>query len=89
MNFWGLQPTIFPELTQQLSDFLKNNPGEKGELYIPSVLDKVICEGRGEVQVLASPESWFGVTYPQDKPLVVEQIRKKIAQGFYPERLWS
>lgn len=89
MNFWGLQPTIFPELTQQLSDFLKNNPGEKGELYIPTVLDKVIREGRGEVQVLASPESWFGVTYPQDKPLVVEQIRKKIAQGFYPERLWS
>lgn len=89
MNFWGLQPTIFAELTRQFSDFLLNSPGEKGELYIPSVLDKVIREGRGQVQVLASPESWFGVTYPEDKPLVVEQILQKIAQGCYPERLWS
>lgn len=89
MNFWGLQPSIFPEIERQFVEFLSGNPGPKGELYIPGVLDRVIKEGRGRVRVLPSPESWFGVTYPDDKPRVVEQIRAKVQQGLYPERLWS
>ena len=89
MNFWGLQPTIFSELESQFRTFLNSNPGGKGELYIPSVLDRVIREGRGRVQVLTSPESWFGVTYPDDKPRVVEEVRQRIAAGQYPEQLWT
>lgn len=89
MNFWGLQPSIFQELESQFRIFLNSNPGAKGELYIPSVLDRIIREGRGRVQVLTSPESWFGVTYPDDKPRVVEEVRKRIAAGQYPEQLWK
>lgn len=89
MNFWGLQPSIFKELESQFRIFLNSNPGAKGELYIPSVLDRMIREGRGQVQVLTSPESWFGVTYPDDKPRVVEEVRKRIAAGQYPEQLWK
>jgi len=89
MNFWGLQPSIFPELESQFRNFLNSKPGSKGELYIPSVLDQIIREGRGKVQVLTSPESWFGVTYPDDKPRVVEEVRQRIAAGQYPEQLWK
>lgn len=89
MNFWGLQPAIFQELEAQFRIFLNSNPGGKGELYIPSVLDQIIREGRGRVQVLTSPESWFGVTYPDDKPRVVEEVRKRISAGQYPEQLWT
>ena len=89
MNFWGLQPSIFAELGDQFQQFLASNPGPKSELYIPSVLDRIIREGRGKVKVLASSESWFGVTYPDDKPRVVEQVRARIQQGQYPEKLWS
>lgn len=89
MNFWGLQPSIFEELGNQFEEFLKGQPGAKGELYIPSVLDRVIREGRGQVQVYRSPENWFGVTYPEDKPRVVQQIRQRVDQGIYPESLWS
>lgn len=89
MNFWGLQPGIFAELESQFRTFLNSNPGGKGELYIPSVLDRVIREGRGRVKVLTSPESWFGVTYPDDKPRVVEEVRQRIASGQYPEQLWT
>lgn len=89
MNFWGLHPSIFQELESQFRIFLNSDPGAKGELYIPSVLDRIIREGRGQVQVLTSPESWFGVTYPEDKPRVVEEVRKRIAAGQYPEQLWK
>jgi len=89
MNFWGLSPQIFEELHQQFRDFLATQPGEKGELYIPSVLDRVIREQRARVKVLSSPECWFGVTYPDDKPRVVAEIRQRINQGQYPEMLWS
>ena len=89
MNFWGLHPRIFPELERQFREFLDTSPGAKGELYIPSVLDRVIREGSGRVQVVASPESWFGVTYPDDKARVVEQVAARVAQGQYPEQLWK
>lgn len=89
MNFWGLQPSIFQELESQFRIFLNSKPGMKGELYIPSVLDQIIREARGKVQVLTSPESWFGVTYPDDKPRVVEEVRQRIESGQYPEQLWK
>ena len=89
MNFWGLQPSVFPELEAQFRTFLNSKPGMKGELYIPSVLDQIIREARGKVQVLTSPESWFGVTYPDDKPRVVEEVRQRIDSGQYPEQLWK
>lgn len=89
MNFWGLQPPIFDQLLKQFQQFLEGDPGPKGELYIPLVLDKVIRQGEGRVKVLPSPESWFGVTYPDDKPRVVEQIRNRVKLGQYGEQLWS
>jgi hypothetical protein len=38
--------------------------------------------------VLRSSDSWFGVTYREDRPQVVESIRQLIAKGSYPEKLW-
>ncbi len=89
MNFWGLRPSIFAELGQQFQEFLEAGTGEKSELYIPSVLDRIIREGRGRVKVLTSPESWFGVTYPEDKPRVIQAILHQVQAGRYPEQLWA
>ena len=90
MNFWGLYPTIFAELANQFEEFLQAQGQEaKSEMYIPSVLDKVIRSGRGRVRMLTSQDSWFGVTYPEDKAEVVAQIAAKIGQGAYPAKLWG
>lgn len=90
MNFWGLYPSIFEELNSQFVDFLQKRGSElKSEFYIPTVLDNLISGKRGSVTVLPSSESWFGVTYPDDKPRVVEQIRQKVAQGIYGANLWG
>jgi hypothetical protein len=38
--------------------------------------------------VLHSRDSWFGVTYREDRPRVIESVRRLITDGLYPERLW-
>ena len=92
MNLWGFSTGIFKELSLRFPAFLnralRENP-LKGEFYIPSVVDGLIREGRASVRVLRSHDRWFGVTYREDKPLVVEAVRKLKAEGAYSERLWD
>ena len=89
MNFWGLRPPIFGQIEEQLGAFLQNGPGLKAELLIPTVLDRIIQQGAGEVRVLKSPEAWFGVTYPEDKPRVAEALQRLVEAGQYPPNLWK
>ncbi|HXR03794.1 MAG TPA: sugar phosphate nucleotidyltransferase [Verrucomicrobiae bacterium] len=89
MNFWGFTPALFPQLKVAFEQFLKKAGGEqKSECYIPAVVDKLVTSGQATCKVLRSPESWFGVTYREDRPTVVESIRQLIARGNYPEKLW-
>ncbi|MHC4232460.1 MAG: nucleotidyltransferase family protein [Planctomycetota bacterium] len=89
MNLWGFTPDIFQHLQQQFFEYLQGHGNEnKGEFYIPSVVDKLVQEGEKKVKILKTHESWFGVTYPQDKEIAQSCIRKLIEQGIYPERLW-
>ncbi|MCI9485460.1 MAG: nucleotidyltransferase [Lachnospiraceae bacterium] len=92
MNLWGFSTGIFKELSLRFPAFLnralRENP-LKGEFYIPSVVDGLIREGRASVRVLRSHDRWFGVTYREDKTLVVEAVRKLKAEGAYSERLWD
>ena len=61
----------------------------KAELLIPNTLDKYIKKGDISIRVLMSNDRWFGVTYREDKPFVVESIRKMIREGRYPERIYN
>ncbi len=90
MNFWGFTPSIFPHCRRIFDDFLRAHGGEeKAENFIPRTVDQLIREKKARVNVLRSPDEWFGVTYKEDKPFVVESIRKLVAQGIYPEKLWG
>lgn len=90
MNMWGFTPSVFPMSEQEIRDFLRERGNEaKSEIYIPPVVEKLIAEGRARCKVLHSGENWFGVTYPEDKPKVVEEIGKLIEKGVYPEKLWG
>jgi hypothetical protein len=89
MNIWGFTPTLFPFLDEQFRDFLdRSADNPKAEFYIPFVVDALIREGRATARVLQTPDTWFGVTYPADKPVVVAAIRDLIAKGTYPSPLW-
>jgi Nucleotidyl transferase len=90
MNFWGFTPALFPQIKVEFQKFLEKAGGEqKSECYIPATVGELVTSGQAKVKVLRSPDSWFGVTYREDRPQVVESIRKLIAKGDYPEKLWT
>ena len=90
MNFWGFTPALFPQLKAEFKKFLERAGGEqKSECYIPATVGELVTSGKAKVKVLRSPDSWFGVTYREDRPQVVESIRQLIAKGEYPEKLWK
>jgi UTP-glucose-1-phosphate uridylyltransferase len=90
MNIWGLKPSVFEKLEKKFVDFLKTEIDKpKSEMYIPSVIFDFIQEKEATVKVLEADSPWFGVTYKEDKPLVIDKINKLIADGEYPEKLWD
>jgi len=90
MNLWGFQPSIFCDIQSQFERFLRDHGGEpKAEMYIPSVVDALISGGKAKVRVLPTHDTWFGVTYRQDRDVATQCIHKLTAAGVYPERLWS
>ena len=90
MNLFGFTPDFFPHIEDNFKRFLRENfENPKAELYIPYVVDKLINAGLSKMSVLQTPESWFGVTYQEDKPKVLAAIRKLVDDGTYPESLWG
>ncbi len=90
LNLWGFTPALFEALDRLFGEFLGERIGEeKSEFYIPTAVDRLVSDGEARVSVLPTEDSWFGVTYPEDKPEVVAGIRRLIAAGVYPENLWA
>ena len=89
MNMWGFQPELFKHLRQEFVEFLKSHGREeKSECYIPAVVNTLVNTGRAQCRVLRTPSAWFGVTYREDRPVVVDGIHALIAKGEYPQKLW-
>ncbi len=90
MNFWGFTPAVFPALRSKFAAFLeKHGREEKAECYIPHAINELVASGQARVKVPRTGDAWFGVTYREDRPRVVEGIRRLVARGDYPERLWG
>ncbi len=89
MNIWGFKPSVFPTLEDKFTEFLNTEIQKpKSEMFIPSVVFDMIDDGKAKVKVLEADSPWFGVTYKEDKPLVVEKINQLIQRGDYPEKLF-
>ena len=61
----------------------------KSEYYIPTLMDYMIEHNLATVEVLPSESTWFGVTYPEDKPAVMLALQSLLDKGVYPENLWA
>lgn len=90
MNMWGLTPKFLDILEEGFPKFLNSITNElKSEYLLPSVIDEAIKSGKASVEVLKSHDKWFGVTYKEDKELVVNSIRALVDKGVYPEKIFS
>ena len=89
LNLWGFTPALFEGMEARFKEWFHAHEGQlKAEWYIPFYVDELVKEGQATVEVLPTDSTWFGVTYREDKPVVVEAIRKMVAAGEYPAKLW-
>lgn len=84
MNLWGFRPDIFSFIEKGFAEFLKDNINEaKKEYYLPSVVTELIENDIKKVKVIPAEDKWYGVTYKEDKSLVVAAIEEMIEKGLY------
>ena len=92
MNMWGFTGGFMKELVNRFPVFLQKNIPEnplKCEYFLPFVVDELLGEKKATVKVLKSMDKWYGVTYKEDKPVVVAAIQKLKDEGLYPQKLWE
>jgi len=88
MNFWGFTPAIFDGLEAGFRSFLAAAPEPKAEFYLPAAVSAQIAAGAATVHVLPSEDSWFGITYREDKLPVASAVAALVGRGIYPAALF-
>ena len=92
MNMWGCTPSYLQELAQRFPAFLEKEVPQnpmKAEFFLPIIMGQLVGEGKATVRVLESADKWYGVTYAEDKPMVVAALAAMTAEGKYPDGLWK
>jgi UTP-glucose-1-phosphate uridylyltransferase len=90
MNFWAFPQHFMADIESEFFDFLvQHGDKETSEFYIPTVVDTLIHKGKTQCEVIETSATWFGVTFPEDKPYVVQSIAELISKGEYPIKLSS
>ncbi len=92
MNLWGFGKSFLEEADRRFAGWLDENLAKnplKCEYFLPLVVTELLEEGKARVQLLHSTDKWYGVTYREDKPVVVDAIARMTREGLYPEDLWA
>ena len=91
MNMWGLTPEFMDVLEKGFVEFLSEiKPGDiKKEYLLPEMIDRLIKAGKAKVDVLETKDTWFGVTYQEDKASVTAAFEKLVKDGVYPENIYK
>jgi len=93
MNMWGYTKSFMKEIEDRFPAFLDatlSGNTAKAEFFLPSTVSQLLGENKATVKVLTSPDTWYGVTYAADKPVVVAALKEMTEKGMYPaEGLWS
>lgn len=90
MNLMGFLPSMFGQLESQFGDFLKASLSRNdAEFYLPAAMNGAVKAGKARVKVLATPEKWFGVTYREDREMVMNSLKALVNGGVYPADLWA
>ena len=92
MNMWGFTPAFLEAVEADFPRFFREdvqkNPA-KAEMFLPSTVGMLLQKGAARVKMLQTRDKWFGVTYAQDKPVVVAALQEMTEKGMYPQGLWK
>ena len=90
MNFFGFSLKAFESFHKYWDDFKATSLGQpKTEALLPVAASDIAKNNEGSIKFFTSSEKWFGMTYPEDREIVKQEIAAKIASGYYPEKLWE
>lgn len=90
MNYWICRPSLFKTIEEDLRSFIKKGENlEKGEIYIPFVIQEMVQKGKTAVKVIPSTGKWFGVTYASDREAAVTDLAQMTKNGEYSSPLWK
>ena len=90
LNLFGLQSGLLPYLESEFANFLEQNSNNpKAEFFLPEVVSRHVHANQATLQVIPTEETWFGMTYAEDRQAVESAIQHKITQGIYPPKLWE
>ena len=89
MNCWGFTPDVFEKIERGFKNFLSTPQKDpmKCEYYLPLAVTEIMEKGECEVKLYKSYDSWYGVTYADDKEKVKSSIAELIKSGKYPSKL--
>ena len=89
MNMFGLNPGVLPGIQRIFSEFLRQNAEDPAaEFFLPAALNQLVDDGELRIRTSRSDETWFGLTYSEDKQYARTRIADMIRHGRYPARLW-
>ncbi len=90
MNMWGFREPVFDVVRERWENFVhQHGRSTTAEFYIPDVVTDYIQWGKMDCRVIKTPDSWFGITHPEDRTIVIDNLEELIARGAYPRDLWS
>jgi hypothetical protein len=90
MNLFGFTPTVFAFIDRELRAFLRDRSADpRAELYIPSVVNRLLATGEARMRVLPTDAQWYGVTYREDRESAGQAIATLQRRGEYPVPTWE
>ncbi len=89
MNLWGFGHEVLGDLEQRFRQFLIRDPANDQECYLPMAVGQAVADSTARVAVLPAPSQWCGMTSAADLAMVQTTLAQLVADGIYPEQLWS
>ena len=91
MNMLGFNTSIFDYIGENFPKYLESHMDDimKCEYLIPDTVEDAMKKGFCKVKLLSTTAKWQGITYREDKQLVIDEINGLINDGVYPSKLWD
>lgn len=92
MNMWGLTPDFLDILEEGFKEFFDKEVCQdplKSEYLIPVFIGQLLEQGKMNVKVLRTDDTWYGMTYKEDVITVKERFNEMLENDFYFEELFN